>query len=123
MEDKPTVNIDMTNKIERLEVFEERSGVILNSLSAFFIDFQGWAGIDTNYLKVRGELQSQANMTLQRDIELVVAVYDSSGRIIGTSSRTYLANEFFGLETFDIEVSLPLIQVSKIRIYPKTLNS
>ena len=106
---------DVTSKIERLEVFEERLGVTLESLSAFL---QGDGG-EGFLLIVRGELQPRNGAELREDVELMIATYDSSGRIIGTNSRTYYAQTFFGLETFDLGVYLPLSQVSKIRVYPK----
>ncbi len=107
-------NIDITSRIERLEVFEERLGVTLQSLSAFVQD----GGADS-ILEVCGELQPLNGTELQGDVELVVAAYDSSGRIIGTSSCSYFADEFFGLETFDLTVLLPMNQVTKVRVYPK----
>ena len=109
-------NIDVTSRIERLEVFEERLGVTLESLSAFVEDY----GTDGSVLRVRGELQTRNGTELQEDIALVVAAYDTSGRIIGTSSSHYYrVAEFFGLETFECVVMLPLSQVSKVRVYPK----
>lgn len=106
-------NIDVTSKIERLEVFEERLGVMLESLSAFVDDVVPY------FLWVRGELHTRNGTELQEDVELMVAAYDSSGRVIGTGTRRYLAEDFFGLETFDLGFSLPLSQVSKVRVYPK----
>lgn len=108
-------DIDVTSKIERLEVFEERLGVTLESLSAFVTD----QGADNIYLAIRGELQTRDGTELHEDIALVVAVYDASGRIIGTSSQWYFVDGFFGLETFEFIVHLPLSQVSKVRVYPK----
>jgi hypothetical protein len=108
------IDIDLTNKIERLEVLEERLGVTLNSLSAF-VRTNG----EEHWCIVRGELQSKDSTNIQEDIQLMVAVYDSSGRIIGTDILMYLANNFFGLETFESNIFLPLSQVSKVRIYPK----
>ena len=108
-------DVDVTSKIERLEVFEERLGVTLESLSAFVTDH----GADDIYLAIRGELQTRDGTELQGDVELVIAVYDSSGRIIGTDSCLYLAKNFFGLDTVDRLFRLPLNQVTKIRVYPK----
>ena len=109
-------DIDVTSRIERLEVFEERLGVTLENLSAFVQD----SGADSSTpLVVCGELQPLNGTKLQGNVELVVAAYDSSGRVIGTSSCIYFADEFFGLETFDLIVVLPMNQVSKVRVYPK----
>ena len=108
--------VDVTNKLERLEVFEERMGVRLDSLSAFLEEQEH----DT-WLKVCGELQSQVGTELRENIEMVVAAYDSSGRIIGTSGAYYLSEDFFGLETFQLLINLSINEVSKIRIYPKKM--
>lgn len=108
-------NIDVTNRIERLEVFEERVGVTLDSLSAFVEDY-GAGGI---CLRVCGEIQARNGTELLGDVDLVVAAYDSSGRIIGTEFKIYCVDKFFGLETFNLAVQIPLSQVSKVRVYPK----
>lgn len=113
------VNIDVTSKIERLEVFEERLGVRIESLSAFLTDYRDDNLNFNNDVRVRGELQAREGTELQQDVDLVMAVYDSSGRVIATSSNSYYAGEFFGLETFELTVEIPMNQVAKIRVYPK----
>jgi len=109
-------DIDVTSKIERLEVFEERLGVTLESLSAFVHDNGPGYSV---FLIVRGELQTRNGTELQGNIHVVVAAYDASGRIIGTESLGCYVEDFFGLETFHLTVEIPLNQVSKVRIYPK----
>jgi hypothetical protein len=106
--------IDVTGKIERLEVFEERLGVRLDSLSAFVAKYN-----ELSTITVCGELQARDGTELQQDVELVVAVYDLSGRIIGTASYCYFAKNFFGLETFEILAEIPVSELSKVRVYPK----
>lgn len=83
---------DITNLIERLEAFEDRLGVRLESLSAKFEQYD-----DTGFVKVLGELHPQSGTTLQKDIELIVAAYDSSSRIVGTGSTYLEASGFFWL--------------------------
>lgn len=107
--------IDVTSTIERLEVFEERLGVSLESLSAFVQDVEGM-GI---YLRVRGEVRTREGTQLKEDCKLEVTVFDASQRIIGTMSYPFYVKNFFGFETFQIQISLPLNQVSKVRIHPK----
>jgi hypothetical protein len=111
--------IDITEKIERLEAFEERSEVILESLSVFLND----DGTDSIPLKICGELLARNGTELQQDIELVVSAYDESGRVIKTCSKFYNVDSFFGLEIFEVDMILPIPNVSKIRIYPKNKTS
>ena len=107
--------IDLSNKFERLEVFEERAGVTIQGLSAFIQD-QGEGDV---VLRVCGEIQTRDGTQLRQDVELIIAVYDSCGRIIGTSSCNYYAETFFALETINDVIFLPIKEVSKIRVYPK----
>jgi hypothetical protein len=111
------ITIDITSRIERLEVFEERSGVRLESLSAFVLEFDSLP----IYVTVRGELQARDGTELQQDVELVIAAYDSSGRIVDTRTIYYYKKNFFGLETFDepMMIPVPVNQLAKVRVYPK----
>lgn len=113
--------IDVSSKIERLEVFEERLGVSLESLSAFVEESP--PGYGYIMLKVRGELQPRNGTQLRQDIRLKVTAYGSSKRIIGTSSDRdapkFSVERFFGLAAFEVEFWLPVTQVSKVRVYPK----
>jgi hypothetical protein len=105
---------DVTSGIERLEVFEEKCGVMLDSLSAFLEDYG-----DPSYLRVRGALQARNGSQLAEDVKIVVSAYDSAGRIIGTESQSFRAADFLGFETIDFMLVLPLGDVAKVRIYPK----
>jgi hypothetical protein len=97
---------DVTEKIERLEVFEERLGVSFQGISAF-MNYIG----DPTYLRICGELLPINGTNLSSDVEIVVAVYDKSGRIIATQSYNYFAEDFFGLETFEFL----LLSVAQVR--------
>ena len=109
-------NKDVTDKVERMEAFEERMGVRLDCLSArseYFDD-------ETTYVRAMGELLSRRGDQLPQDIALVAAVY-SNGRVVGTSENYYNSDEFPGLETFELIVSIPAgLPISKVRIYPKS---
>lgn len=105
---------DVSNLIERLEAFEERVGVRLESLSA-----QLARSDDHAYLTVLGEVHPQAGTDLQEDVELVIAVYDSSARVVGTASHSLEASTFFGFETFEIVAEIYVNKVTRVRIYPK----
>jgi len=106
---------DVTELIERLEAFEDRVSVRLESLSAFLQVI----GDDFVGLKVRGELQPQSGTELEQDVELIVAVYDASSRVVGTDSEYFEASEFFGFETFEIFFQVDSDEISRVRVYPK----
>lgn len=108
---------DLTSKIEQLEAFEERAGVEITSCSAFIEDFTGRDG--TYLLLVHGELHPATGTTLQNDIWLCMAVYDTDDRVITKSARPYESKEFFGFEVFSFDDEVP-VDISKIRIYPTT---
>ena len=91
-------------------MFEERLGVRLEGLSAF---------VEGNYVTVRGELHSANGTELQQDVELVVAVYDAASRVIGRASERLYAEDFFAIETFALFVTLPVVSVARVRVYPK----
>ena len=106
---------DLTRRIERLELFEERLGVRLESLSALIEIDQ-----DPPFaLNVYGELHPRDGTELQSDVELIVVAYDQSGRIVGTDSTNFDAENFFGFETFRIWFYLPVNEIVRIRVYPK----
>jgi hypothetical protein len=107
--------IDITSKIERLEAFEERLGISLENVSAF-VDDDGSSSIP---LQVCGEILTRNGSEIQEDIELSIAAYDPSGRVVGTASKCYRASSFSGLEIFKISTYLPVSSISKIRVYPK----
>ncbi len=109
--------VDFTNKIERLEVFEERLEVNLESLFAA-LD----ADDEDNYsMEILGELQARDGTNLKENIKIVASVYDKSGRIIATDDSTFYSEEdFYGLEAFQIRFfNLATPEISKIRLYPK----
>ena len=107
---------DITNLVERLEAFEDRLGVRIEALSA---DFNYDADDGEATLTVRGELHPQSGTELQQDVELVVAAYDSSSRIVGTESHYFEMAGFFGLEVFEIVTFVHVKNLSRIRVYPK----
>lgn len=112
---------EITNLIERLDVFEDRLSVKITAISAW---------IETDYhrpyvVKVNGELHSQNGTTLKQPTWVVVDVYDTSGRILGTNNQgtSFLEfiepESFFGFHTFSIDAQIPIAAVGKVRVYPK----
>src|SRR4051812_7852867 len=72
--------LDLTDKIERLDALEERAGVLLHGLSAFLEA----SGNENLGLNVAGEMRSRHGSRLKQDVTLVIAVYDSSDRVVET---------------------------------------
>jgi hypothetical protein len=110
--------LDLTSKIERLEAFEERLMVNFKSLSAF-MDADEDEDDDYIMVDVRGEIHAATGTEIKNDITMVIAIYDKSDRVIGTSESTYYSEDFFGFDTFSESVHISVRNIAKIRIYPK----
>ncbi|PNB24319.1 MULTISPECIES: hypothetical protein [Pseudomonas] len=106
--------VDLTSKIERIEAFEERVGVRFQGMSAFLE-----ADDDYISLQVHGEIHASNGAELKDDVTVVIAVYDQSDRVVGTDTRYYYSESFFGFEAFSESLSLSVKNISKIRVYPK----
>lgn len=111
---------EITNLIERLDVFEERLSVRLGALSARIE-----ADFNRGYIvRLNGELHSQNGTTLKQLTRVIVDLYDVSGRILGTNQQysglfdSMDPESFFGFETFSINVEIPIAAVGKLRVYP-----
>lgn len=107
--------LDITSKIEQLEAFEERLNAGLKSLAAF-LDAE-----DEDYISVDvfGEIFAIKGAQLSEDISICIAIYDANDRVIGTSSSTIYADDFYGLENFSETIYIPASNISKVRVYPK----
>ena len=108
---------DITQIIERLELFEEKAGVRLEALSG---SLQVAQSLGVNNLTIYGELHPREGTTLPRNVELVVTVYDSSGRVIGVQSRHFFQERFFGFEAFSMCVFNLIERPARVRVYPKS---
>jgi hypothetical protein len=105
-------HIDLTTNLERLEVFEDRLGVRLEALSCF---------LDEYGLTVNGEAHAVNGTALGQDTSLVVAAYDDAGRIVASTTHDISADDFFGLDTFEIILRVPVNLVTRVRVYPKKI--
>jgi hypothetical protein len=104
---------DITQLIERLELFEERLGIRLEGLYAEISD-------DCQWVTVNGEVHALEGMKLKQDIRIVGAVYDNSGHVLSTNDHGVLAAEFYGFKVFALPIELPpRANITKIRIYPE----
>jgi hypothetical protein len=106
---------DITQLIERLELFEERLGIRLEGLYAEISD-------DCRWVTVNGEVHALEGMKLKQDIRIVGAVYDNFGRVIVTISWQVFKEKFYGFQVFLLPITLPpRANITKIRIYPEVL--
>jgi hypothetical protein len=112
---------EVTNLIERMEVFEERLFVRLESISAWIEN----GGHREYQVRVSGELHSRNGTDIKQITRVIVDVYDASGRILGTNNwiadflESIDPNKFFGFHTFSVEAEIPVTHIAKIRVYPK----
>jgi hypothetical protein len=104
---------DLTNKIERLEAFEERLGVHLEAL---------YASLNDTSLNINGELHVNSGTTLETNLKIDCAVYDGLGRILASDSNYIITENFYGFEVFNFSIyekSLLSNTIAKIRVFPK----
>ena len=110
---------DLTNKLERLETFEERLGVRLDALFAF----KGWTsgpfGNGDEGVWVTGELHPRDGVHLKQDLQVVLDVVDGDGRVVAISELCFQKDKFYGFESFRISALVAHGCISKIRLYPK----
>jgi hypothetical protein len=102
---------DVTDLIERLEAFEDRLGVNLEGLFAEVSQ--------DGYANVNGELHLREGTELERDIEVVATIYDSSGRVLAVDDARFDSDSFFGFEAFSLFMEVGNKKPAKIRVYPK----
>lgn len=108
---------DITNKVQRLEAFEERLSVKIDALAAF--ESVGIYNRGETEVAVRGELHSEGGSQIDKDIELHMVVYDLEGRVMETTTDFICHESFFGFHVFDIDCVVPDGTVGKIRLFPK----
>lgn len=101
---------DVTKIIDRLEAFEERVGVRLESLFGYVTD---------GYLTVNGVVYPRQGQVIEQDTEVHLDAYDSAGRLVADDEADLWKNGFFGFETFQLGVPLPAGDLASIRVYPK----
>jgi len=104
----------LTKRIERLEVFEEKFGIVLDKLSVNVSD-------DYHWLTVAGEVHLGGSGSLATDITLVAVIYDSDGGIIATGDCSFSARTFPGFDVFTMTLNAWDIGIlaTRIRVFPK----
>jgi hypothetical protein len=114
---KPTPRIAaeaLTKRIERLEAFEDKFGIVLDKLSVNVRD-------DYHWLTIASEIHQAGSGSLVTDIALVAVVYDSEGSIIITGNHSFSARTFSGFDVFSMALYAQDIGIlaTRIRIFPK----
>ena len=110
---------DLTDRIERLEVFEERVGVSFEALYCTIDNNDNWS--DGNYrIELRGEVHSTSGTSIDDDLLIVLTVYDATGRVLETDSEWIDSDAFFGFDVFDMTLKIPQeSEISRVRLFPK----
>ena len=110
---------DITSLVERLEAFEERLDIRLESLYAsYYVDNDG-----LGCLKLQGVLHPLTGTQLRCDVCLVVDIYDSESRLVGAQRLWFDSETFFGFESFDFMMNTHDIkELSLVRVYPKQIK-
>ncbi|MDA7858624.1 hypothetical protein N9B05_02285 [Mariniblastus sp.] len=106
---------DVTNLVQRLDAFEERLGVRIDSMSAFEVNDEYGDEAD---ITIRGELHVVNGTSLEDDIYLRASIYDVEGRVVETSYDYIMSDSFFGFHTFEISLSVEPRIAKRIRLLP-----
>ena len=69
-------------------------------------------------MTVSGEIMSETEDPPDQPIDIKAAVYDSQGRVIGSAVEMLDNEEFLGFDTFQLNLELPVGDVSAIRVFP-----
>lgn len=104
----------LTKRIERLEVIEERLGVLLDKL---FVKVSE----DYSDITITGEIHTRGGTTLNNDIEIAAIAYDHEGLVIETSAETFYSEDFYAFDVISIRLwsSEIGLETKRIRIFPK----
>ncbi|RCW60159.1 hypothetical protein [Halanaerobium] len=104
---------DITNKLERLEVFEEKFNIDLDGLYC--------ESDENNNIFITGEVHLKEGNELDQDIQILAVCYDDKNRVIKKSEFIIYDNKFFGFEVLQISIYELSQLPNKIRIYPNYL--
>ena len=106
--------IDITERVERLDAFEARAQVRIEAISAFWDP-------ETQIVQVNGELHPVEGGTIGLDLELEMMVYDGRQRLVAKALERVPREGFFGFHAFSLleNVPDPVREVSRIRLVPR----
>lgn len=109
---------DITAKIERLEVVEDRLGVALRGLSAF-VDRHDFQGNVVSDIYVQGELYGEMDPDPTRWVRIHIEIYDTTATLVTRSFVGIRADKFLGFDSFDRKLQVINKKDIRIRIYPE----
>jgi hypothetical protein len=106
---------NLLNKIERLEVFEEKFGVYFENLSIKMKD------ADDQWFSIFGEFHLVNGTNIDDDLTIECIIYDNEGLILLKEVYYIWSESFFGFEVIEFVIQEDGIaeKVGKIRIFPK----
>lgn len=107
------VSIDLTNRVERMELLEDRFGIQLQAMYAVFKK-------DDYHSEVRVNFDVMApNGGIKKNLEMHVSIYNANGQLIGTTYSYIDEDDFVGFESCSerIDCDEP---PTKIRVFPKS---
>ena len=105
---------DLTHLIERKTQTEERLGIVVQGLSA--------TAVNVSEMHVCGEITPVKGEEIDCSFELVIAVYDSEGRVRESRKVYVYRDDFYVISTFE-ELFLGKIDtkyISKIVVFCKS---
>lgn len=105
---------DVTSRVERMEMMEDRMKMRLSGIEAYFC-----AG--EHRILLVGEVRADDVFDLNTDEQFIVCVaaYDDIGRVVSYEYNVWRCNEFCGFDKFGLEIRVPVDVIGKIRIYPR----
>ena len=115
MENRKILEKSILNKIERLEIFEEKMKVRFENISVK-IQFEG------EFLDLFFEVHPLIGTEILESTIIECVLYNKGGSIIDTYNRTIYPEDFFGFELMKFSFSDNydfVSSIGKIRLYPK----
>ena len=108
---------DQTERIERIEVFEEKFGVKFDGLYAAFGEADEHGALN---VFVRGEAHARDKSSkIKQCLELVAVAYDEKGRVLGKGNQYIGRESFFAFDVFEIDLYGVPRTPARIKLYPK----
>lgn len=106
---------EITELLERLEAFEDRIGVRLDALYAYYEDHwdEQQGKIEVHVL---GEIHVCGGTQLEKSVDVDLAIYDAAGRLVATTGQSIDEDTFFGFETFHLTCDVMKNQLARIRL-------
>lgn len=105
--------IEITSNVERLELIEEKLGINITGIYAFFKTLDG----GRFYIGVNFDVSSSNGEPLKQSISIRATAYNEIGQAIGMSSTSVNNDDFLGFDSKSI-IFLTDQPPEKIRLFP-----